>query len=47
MSTEIINIGFGQTGLRVSDAIWNQLIIEHKINNDAIKKKSYKVDNEF
>ena len=47
MSSEIINIGYGQSGVRISDAIWSQLICEHGINRDATKTKSYKVDEKF
>ena len=47
MSSEIINIGYGQSGVRISDTIWSQLIHEHGVNRDATKTKSYKVDADF
>lgn len=41
--SEIINIGIGQTGLRISDAIWDQLTYEHNISKESIKQRTYKL----
>jgi len=35
MSREVINIGVGQAGLQVGNAVWKQYITEHKIGKDG------------